>query len=110
MKKSIFIAVLGVTATVATSYGQGYLYFSSYVANSGNITGTQNFSSANALIGVPFQAELLYSLTAVSDPVNNTLQASITSDPAAGFTAIPSSLAAFDNTGGATGVKGLGFW
>ena len=108
MKKSIFIAVLGVTATIASSYGQGYINFSSYAANGTGAT-TSMFTDSS-LIGSPFQAELLYSLTPVSDPVNNTLASSIISDPNAGLTAIPSSLAAFDNTGAATGALGLGYY
>ncbi len=68
MKKSIFIAVLGMAACAATSYGQGYVVFSSYVADSGAGALT---TLANGItpVGAGYTADLYYFLGTVTDPV-----------------------------------------
>jgi len=65
MKKTVILAVLGMAAGVASSYGQGSIAFNTYTAN--------NSTSYIALQGgnpVPntYTAVLLYSLSAISDP------------------------------------------
>jgi hypothetical protein len=87
MKKSIFIAVLGVAAVAATSsYGQGYVVFSSYVANAGVGAFTGFFASpSTGVAGSSYTASLYYALGTVTDPVNGTAQ-SITSPVSGAFT------------------------
>jgi PEP-CTERM motif len=89
MKKSILIAVLGVAACAATSYGQGYVVMNSYSANNG----AGAISTAN---GVPLDstwtAELYFALGTVSDSPGLGL-------PSGAFTALPSSLVNFDANG-----------
>jgi len=109
MKKSIFIAVLGVAAAAASSYGQGFVTFSSYAANGGVGATTRQFQGG-ALVGIPYTAELYYALGTVADPVNESLQSSIISAPSSLFTALPSSITAYDNSGAATGAPGLGYF
>jgi hypothetical protein len=110
MKKSIFIAVLGVAAVTATSsYGQGSIVFSSYVANGGVGAPTTYFSGGTGSVGEPFTAELYYFLGTVSDPVNTSLASSIYSD-VTGLALLPTSAAAYDNSGAATGAAGLGYF
>jgi hypothetical protein len=89
MKKSVIIAVLGV-ATAVASYGQGYVVFSSYIGNAGGTASTGEayinlFGSSANNLGSPYVADLLYSITPISDPVNNALASSVSSLPAAGF-------------------------
>ena len=68
MKKSVFLAVFGLACGVASSFGQGYIAFNSYVANQsvGAIATTYN--------GIPldgsFHADLYYALGTWSDPVH----------------------------------------
>jgi len=78
MKKSIFAAVLGMAACAATSYGQGFVTFSSYLANNGLGANTSTFGTGTA---VPdgYTAILYYSLGTVVDSVNNSSIDSITS-------------------------------
>jgi len=80
MKKSIFIAVLGIAACAVTSYGQGSVGFTSYSSNDGAGTATTIFGSANA-IPDGYTADLYYFLGTVSDPVNAALATSITAAP-----------------------------
>jgi hypothetical protein len=85
MKKSIFIAVLGLAAVAATSsYGQGYIAFSSYVANQavGVIT---TFPDGVTPVPGSFTAELYYAIGTVTNPAN--------------FTAIPSTITPYDSNG-----------
>jgi len=107
MKKAIFIAVLGVAASVASSYGQsGFVIFSSYAANGGaGALTTLN----NAPIGIPYMADLYYALGTVSDPVNEGSNGSITALPSAQFTDL-GVLTGYDNSGGAVGSAGLGYF
>jgi hypothetical protein len=108
MKKSVLIAVLGVAASVATSYGQGYIKFSSYAQVTGYAPVTQFVGGA--LIGVPYTAMLYYAFGTVSDPVLGNIN-SITGLPS-GFTLYTgqNSTAAFDASGAATGAAGLGYF
>ena len=109
MKKSIFIAVLGLSAGIASSYGQGFVAFSSYLANGGAGATTKNFLTS-ALLPAGYTATLYYALGTVSDPVNENSQASITSPISAAFTLVAGSGAEYDNSGGATGAPGLGYF
>jgi hypothetical protein len=110
MKKSIFIAVLGVTAVAATSsYGQGFVAFSSYIANGGSGALTSTFGTATPL-GVGYTAYLYYALGTVSDPVNESLVSSITSPISGAFTLLAGSGTAYDNSGNAIGAAGLGYF
>jgi hypothetical protein len=102
MKKSIFIAVLGVAAVAATSsYGQGYVDFSSYLANGGVGATTSQFVGG-ALIGTPYVATLYYALGTVADPVNQSSANSITSPVGAGFTLLGGLSADYANSGQST--------
>jgi len=109
MKKSIFIAVLGVAAVAASSYGQGYIVFSTYTSNggAGNIAETLVGSTP---LGSSYTASLYYALGTVADPVSQTA-ASITSPVSGAFTLYTgaNSSPVFDNSGEATGTPGLGF-
>jgi hypothetical protein len=104
MKKSIFIAVLGLAAGVASSYGQGYVNFSSYLADSPN-GATTSFFGSNTLLPVGYTAELFYALGTVTDPVDETSPASITSAPT-GLTLLAGLTAAYASSGASTGVPG----
>jgi hypothetical protein len=88
MKKSILIAVLGVAACAATSYGQGYVVMNSYLANAGN--GAITTLGATPVNGT-WTAELYFALGTVVDPGG--------SSPGGAFTAIPSSLTPYDANG-----------
>jgi PEP-CTERM motif len=94
MKKAIFIAVLGVAASVASSYGQGFVAMNSYSANAfaGFIT-TQ--SDGTTPVPATFTAELYYAIGTVTDPVNGAPISPISSN----FTALPLSITAYDATG-----------
>src|SRR5271157_5830971 len=85
MKHSIFLAFLGLGVTLASSYGDGYVYFTSAEANHG-LGATTSVYGTGTLIGTPFVAELYYSIGLVSDPVDLNSAASITSAPSAAFT------------------------
>ncbi len=110
MKKSIVMAVLGMTAAAASSYGQGSVVFSSYIANGlvGAPTDFFNGPDAGTAVGIPFVAQLYYALGTVADPVNDSLASSIMS-PVTGLTAIGST-AALDNSGAAISSQGLGYF
>jgi len=98
MKKSIFIAVLGVAASVASSYGQGYIAFNSYVANTGaGALTSMSFGQSGPVSGA-FTAELFYALGTVSDPVDQASSTSVLTPPT-GLTAIPSSIVSYDANG-----------
>ncbi|MEJ0089552.1 MAG: PEP-CTERM sorting domain-containing protein [Limisphaerales bacterium] len=108
MKKSIFIAVLGLTAGIASSYGQGFVGFSSYLAN-GTAGATTTIFGGSTLVPAGYTAALYYFIGTVSDPVDNNSIASITSLPigltALGFTqsfATGSATAGYFDGGAAT--------
>jgi hypothetical protein len=109
MKKSIFIAVLGVAAVAASSYGQGYIVFSTYASNGGvgNIAETLVGSTP---LGSTYTASLYYALGTVADPVSQTAP-SITSPVSGAFTLYTgaNNSFAFDNSGSAVGTAGLGY-
>jgi hypothetical protein len=83
MKKTIVMAVLGVAASVASSYGQGLINFTTYSANNGygGVTISEGTSAASVQIPDGFHLDLYYSLVAVNDSVNNALGSSITAIP-----------------------------
>jgi len=92
MKKSILLVALGLTTGMASSYGTGYVYFSSYNANLNNPNYSADSPTAittlfaslyydGSPIGKPFQADLYYSFGAVSDPVNLGSVSSVISIP-----------------------------
>jgi len=68
MKKSIFIAVIGVAASVASSYGQGFIAFNSYVANSG-AGAIANGVDGTTPLDTTYTADLYFALGTVTDPV-----------------------------------------
>jgi hypothetical protein len=110
MKKSIFMAVLGVAALAATSsYGQGTIVFSSYAANGGAGAITTFFGTSSPL-PTGYTAQLYYFIGTLSDPVNTSSASSVLTAPAAGFVALAGATAAYDNSGGATGQQGLGYF
>jgi len=89
MKKSILIAVLGVAACAATSYGQGYVVMNSYSANNGAGAIT---TSGGVPVNGTWTAELYFALGTVTDSAGLGL-------PSSAFTAIPSSLVNYDANG-----------
>jgi hypothetical protein len=96
MKKSIFIAVLGLAAGVASSYGQGFVYMNSYSANGSTGFITSYFTGGAPVPGT-FTAELFYALGTVSDPVDPASISSIISPISSAFTALPSSIIAYNS-------------
>jgi hypothetical protein len=94
MKKSIFIAVLGVAASVATSYGQnGFIAFNSYSANHalGAIT---TLADGTTPVTSVFTADLYYFLGTISDPVGGS-----PTSPVTGLTEVPGVTVAYDSNG-----------
>jgi len=81
MKKIIVLAALGLAASAVSSFGQGTVLFSSYYANNSAGAYTYLFGTTTA-IPDGFHADLYDAAGAVSDPVNNTLQSSVTAIPA----------------------------
>jgi hypothetical protein len=83
MKKTIVMAVLGVAASVASSYGQGFVNFTTYSANNGTgVAVYEGVSGSTQIIPDGFKFDVYYALgTAVTDPVNTALGSSITSAP-----------------------------
>jgi len=88
MKRALVATLLGLAASVATSFGQGSIQFDNYINNGG--AGTQLF-----LVGGPgdgqalpsaFQAHLWYSLGTVADPVaTGTMISSINMNQGPGY-------------------------
>lgn len=99
MKKSIIIAAFGIVVGVASSYGQGSIVFSSYVADGLSGATTKLFGSST-LLGNTYQAALYYSIGTVADAVDNNSTVSISSLPT-GFTLLTGVTAQFA-TGSAT--------
>jgi hypothetical protein len=68
MKKSVVIAALGLAVTAVSSFGQGSIIFNSYIANSSNgILTTFSPSLGGGAVGAGFSADLLYSLSPITD-------------------------------------------
>ena len=91
MKKVIVMSVLGLAASVATSYGQGIILFDTYISTPQVLTTYFNGPSAGSTIGTAFSAELYYALGTVTDPVDATA-GSIASPVSGAFTALPASI------------------
>jgi hypothetical protein len=69
MKKTIILSVLGLTAVVASSYGQGTMTFNTYNSNNSNgfLTTYGNGPSVGTAIGTTFTGELLWSSVNIVD-------------------------------------------
>ena len=104
MKRKFAIAILGVVACAASSYGDGYVYFSSYAGNNYNGAFTSYLSNTVQGVDSTFRADLYYSFGTVSDPVNEASVASITAAPA-GLTDLGVAGVNFDS-GFAAGLPG----
>ena len=78
MKKTVILAILGLTAGVVSSYGQGSIAFNTYSAmtGSGIITSYGNGPSVGTPIDTTFTGELLFSTTAINDSATTALTAS----------------------------------
>ena len=106
MKRSIFFAVLGMAATVALSYGQGFVRFSSYTANDG-VGATTSFALGfTGLVGTGYTAYLYYAFGTVSDSVDESSLESILSPVSPAFTLLSGVSAAYADSGGSIGVPG----
>jgi hypothetical protein len=105
MKRSIFLAAFGLTTGLASTYGQGFVFFSSYIANGGAGATTRIFENGQ-LVGPGFQAQLYYAFGTVSDPVNFSSYTSIVSPVSSAFTLLSGVSAAY----GPTGSSGLGYF
>lgn len=110
MKKRVFIAVLGLGASLVSSHGQGFVVFSSYTANGGVGALTSFAFFSTGPVGIGYTAYLYYALGTVSDPVNNSSFVSIMSPVSSAFTLLPGASAAYDNSGAAFGAAGLGYF
>jgi len=81
MKKTIVMAALGVAASVASSYGQGLMNFTTYAANNNSGVSVFNFGTSTA-IPDGYHFDIYYALgTSVTDPVNNALASSVNAIP-----------------------------
>lgn len=88
MKKSIVLAVLGGTLAAASSYAQGVINFSSYLATPfGSVT---TFLVGGTPVPDGFSAQLYYALGTVSDPVTSGNASSILSSISGAFVAVGS--------------------
>jgi len=67
MKKSVILAVLGLAAGAITSFGQGSIAFDAYFANSSSGATKITFQSGGGLVGAGYTADVLYSLTPITD-------------------------------------------
>jgi hypothetical protein len=72
MKKSLVIAALGLTVAAVSSFGQGSMTFNSYLANgSAGILTTFSGSLGSGPVGAGYTADLLWSLTPITDVAGN---------------------------------------
>jgi len=71
MKKTIVVAVLGLAAGVAATYGQGIATFDSYTSSIPVTYGSDQGVNAGSTIANPFTAALVYSLSSVVDPASS---------------------------------------
>jgi hypothetical protein len=71
MKKAVILAVLGAASVAMSSYGQGSLVFNSYLAGSYGATlitfGSNTGVLAGTKVGAGYSADVLWSLTPISD-------------------------------------------
>jgi len=65
MKKSLVIATLGLAVSTASSFGAGSIFFNSYIAN--DSSGIPVYFIGGGLVGAGFTADLVYSLTPITD-------------------------------------------
>jgi hypothetical protein len=72
MKKSVVIAALGFLGCAVSSFGQGQMTFNSYLASNSNGI-LVNFSAGlgGGEVGAGYTADLLYSLSPISDVAGN---------------------------------------
>jgi len=77
MKKSVILAILGLSVAAVSSYGQGTIAFNTYVTHSGSgtITTYGNGPSVGSPINNAFTGELLWSLTNPGDAATTALTA-----------------------------------
>jgi len=108
MKKSVILAILGLSVAAVSSYGQGTIAFNTYGAASGNgiiVTfGNGPLLGTTAGPGSAFTGELLFSTTLINDSATTALTAN---NPLSGGWTVAST-AAFD-TGAAGGPGGFGY-
>lgn len=105
MKKSLVLAVLGLAVGVVSSYGQGSVLFSSYIAN-GNVGATTTMFGTGTLVDSTFKAQLYYSFGTVADAVDNGTAAGIAgTTPGAGLTLLDGVVATY-----ATGAATAGYF
>jgi hypothetical protein len=75
------MAALGVAASVASSYGQGLVNFTTYAANNNSGVSVFNFGTS-AAIPDGYHFDIYYALgTSVTDPVNNLDSSSVAAAP-----------------------------
>lgn len=119
MKKSIILATLGLASVAVSSFGDGYVNFSSYSANSGTgatLTYVDYYLNPPTIklvdSGMGIEANLYYTFGTFSDPVDNTSASSIFSLPSAPLTLYtgPNNSPIYDNSGFATGPSGVGYF
>ena len=97
MKKSVFLAATGLAYGVASSFGQGFVAFNSYVAN--NAAGAlTTVLETGQLIGPAWHAQLYYALGTVSDPVEN-YEGSFPSPVSLAFTLVNGVTVDYDDNG-----------
>jgi len=84
MKKSVILAILGLSAVAVTSYGQGSVAFNTYTAlgGTGILATFGNGPSIGTGIGSTFTGELLWSLTNPGDAASTALTANNALNPA----------------------------
>lgn len=68
MKKSIFIAVLGMAAVTSSSYGQGQVHFSNYFNSSSPKVTYADGTFAGQTVGSEMSAQLAYFIGNTADP------------------------------------------
>ena len=110
MRKSALLAIFGLSAGMMSTYGQGFVDFSSYLANGGYGALTSYIFSKTGPVGIGYTAYLYCAFGAVSDPVNDSSFVSIESPISGAFKLVPGSATAYDNSGSAIGEAGLGYF
>lgn len=101
MRKDLILAVLGMALVTSVSYGQGYVLFSSYVAN--NTVGATTTVFGH-LVDSSFKAQLYYAYGTVVDAVDISSLSSVSSLPT-GLTLLNGVVATY-----ATGVATAGYF